>query len=129
MNDVYNLIESIFTWIVEYGILLIELIGVGVLIFTIIKSLIGMIRKDKRVRINLAEGIALAVEFKMGGELLRTVIVRDWEELLILGAVILLRAALAFLIQWEIRMYKKHEMPLGERWHDVKHREQEKREE
>ena len=34
--------------------------------------------------------------------LLRTVSVRDWNELLILGAVILLRAALTFLIHWEI---------------------------
>ncbi|MBR4895119.1 MAG: DUF1622 domain-containing protein, partial [Clostridia bacterium] len=33
---------------------------------------------------------------------LRTVSVRDWNELLILGAVILLRAALTFLIHWEI---------------------------
>jgi uncharacterized membrane protein len=60
------------------------------------------------MRLELAEGIALALEFKMGGELLRTVIVRDWTELLILGAVIALRAALTFLIQWEIRLEKKN---------------------
>jgi len=110
MEKTYLLIEGIFTWIVQYGILVIELIGVGVLVFTIIKALVRMIKKDKRVRLDLAEGIALALEFKMGGELLRTVIVREWQELLILGAVILLRAALTFLIQWEIRLYKKHDL-------------------
>ena len=110
MEKTYMLIEGIFTWIVQYGILVIELIGVGVLVFTIIKALVRMIKKDKRVRLDLAEGIALALEFKMGGELLRTVIVREWQELLILGAVILLRAALTFLIQWEIRLYKKHDL-------------------
>ena len=45
----------------------------------------------------------------MGGELLRTVVVRQWSELLILGAVILLRAALTFLIHWEIKNEKKQE--------------------
>lgn len=44
----------------------------------------------------------------MGGELLRTVIVREWNELLILGAIILLRAALTFLIQWEIKIERKN---------------------
>ena len=38
---------------------------------------------------------------------LRTVIVRTWDEILLLGAVILLRAALTFYIQWEIRIEKK----------------------
>ena len=51
----------------------------------------------------------------MGGELLRTVIVREWSELLILGAVILLRAALTFLIQWEIRNEKKEDEALREK--------------
>lgn len=107
MEKTFELIEGIFRWIVQCGILLVELIGVGVLVFTVIHALVQMIKKDELVRLNLAEGIALALEFKMGGELLRTVIVREWQELLILGAVILLRAALTFLIQWEIRSHKK----------------------
>ena len=107
MEKTFELIEGIFRWIVQCGILLVELIGVGVLVFTVIRALVQMIKKDELVRLNLAEGIALALEFKMGGELLRTVIVREWQELLILGAVILLRAALTFLIQWEIRSHKK----------------------
>lgn len=51
----------------------------------------------------LAQGIALSLEFKLGGEVLRTVIVREWSELAILGAVIVLRGALTFLIHWEIK--------------------------
>ena len=39
----------------------------------------------------------------MGSEVLRTVVVREWEELGILGAVILLRGLLTFLIHWEIK--------------------------
>nr|MCR5515284.1 DUF1622 domain-containing protein [Lachnospira sp.] len=48
-----------------------------------------------------------ALEFKLGGEVLRTVVVREWAELGILGAIILLRAALTFLIHWEIKNEKK----------------------
>ena len=55
----------------------------------------------------IGKGIALSLEFKMGGELLRTVVVREWKELVILGAIILMRAAMTFLIQWEIKNEKK----------------------
>ncbi|HCW22328.1 MAG TPA: hypothetical protein DGX96_01255, partial [Lachnospiraceae bacterium] len=48
-------------------------------------------------------------EFKMGGEVLRTVVVREWSELGILGAIIVLRAMLTFLIHWEIRNEKKEQ--------------------
>ena len=105
----YKEILEFFDIGVYYIILLIELVGIGVLIHTVVKALLGLFRGRDRIRLDLAEGIALALEFKLGSELLRTVIVRDWEELLILGAIVLLRAAMTFLIQWEIRIEKKHE--------------------
>ena len=64
-------------------------------------------RDNRHLRLKLAEGIALSLEFKMGSEVLRTVVVRDWEELGILGAVILLRGLLTFLIHWEIKNEEK----------------------
>lgn len=94
--------EILFEEIVSCGILLAEFAGVSVLVITLIRSFYGWCRKDTKVRLPLAEGIALALEFKLGGEVLRTVIVRQWSELMILGAIIVLRGALTFLIHWEI---------------------------
>ena len=106
--ETYQKILEFFDIGVFYVILLIELIGIGVLVYTVIKALVALVRRHERVRLDLAEGTALSLEFKLGSELLRTVIVREWEELLILGAIVLLRAAMTFLIQWEIRIEKKH---------------------
>ncbi|MBQ8351456.1 MAG: DUF1622 domain-containing protein [Clostridia bacterium] len=113
----YEKILQVFDAFVEYAVLLIELIGVGVILFSVGRALWGLWKRNRRVRLELAEGIALALEFKLGGELLRTLTVRDWNELLILGAVILLRAAMTFLIQWEIRLEKKSEQ---EEWEKKK---------
>ena len=107
MEAFYNVLETGFEWLISYAVLLIEFIGVAVLMVSVIRGVVGLIRKQDHVRLDLAEGIALSLEFKMGGELLRTVLVREWNELLILGAVILLRAALTFLIHWEIGMETK----------------------
>ena len=106
---IYGTIENIFMQIIQYGILLIEFIGVCVLFWAVIRAVITLFRHGDKLRLELAEGIALALEFKMGGELLRTVIVREWSELLILGSIILLRAALTYLIQWEIKIERKQE--------------------
>ncbi len=96
-------VEAIFQLIVQYGILLLEFAGVAILLSTTVKSIWGCLCHDSRVRLTLAQGIALALEFKLGGEVLRTVIVREWSEMAILGAIILLRGALTFLIHWEIK--------------------------
>jgi uncharacterized membrane protein len=108
MEALFHELEHHFTILVEYLVLLVEFIGVIVLMGAVIKGVIDILRKNEHARLNLVEGIALSVGFKIGGELLRTVIVRDWDEIILLGAVILLRAAMTFLIQWEIRLEKKN---------------------
>ena len=101
--EAFHMIEEIFEIFVQYSILFLELAGVLILIITAAKSLYGWFKKNEHVQLSLAKGIALALEFKLGGEVLRTVIVREKSELIILGAIILLRGALTFLIHWEIK--------------------------
>ena len=116
----FKKISEIFDIGVNYLILLVELIGIIILIYAIVSAVIGLIKRQPHTRLKLAEGIALSLEFKMGGELLRTVIVREWNELLILGAIILLRAALTFLIQWEIKIERKNGNMSDSQLHDIK---------
>ena len=51
--------------------------------------------------------MALGLEFKLGSEILRTVVVRDLSEIATVAAIIALRAALTFLIHWEIKVEKE----------------------
>lgn len=101
--ELYNSIEEVFSVFVNYGILVFEFIGVMVLLVTALKSVKGIIKREEHVRLDLAQGIALSLEFKLGGEVLRTVIVRTKSELVVLGEIIVLRGILTFLIQWEIK--------------------------
>ena len=101
--NLFHMVEGTFQLVINWSILLIECIGVFVLLTTIIKSFIGYVRKCDYVRLELAQGIALALGFKLGGELLRTLLVREWKDLLILGAIIILRGAMTLLIHWEIK--------------------------
>ncbi|WP_426348153.1 DUF1622 domain-containing protein [Alloiococcus sp. CFN-8] len=80
-----------------------ELIGVIIIIISGIRGVIGYLRNDPFTRLNLAKGMAMGLEFKLGSEILRTVIVHEFSEIAIVGAIVILRAALTFIIHWEIK--------------------------
>ena len=108
MAELVESLEMIFKYVVEICTTCLELAGIIVLVSTAFICFIKWLRRDREnIRLDLAQGIALALEFKMGGEVLRTVVVREMGELLVLGAIILLRAAMTFLIHWEIVNEKK----------------------
>ena len=60
-------------------------------------------RKPDNLKFQLANGLALSLEFKMAAEILKTVLIRDLQELMVLGAIIILRALLSFLIHFEMK--------------------------
>lgn len=93
-----------------------EIIGICIVIIGSIKVLLRyfkIFRKKGSERQNaviaLGRSLSLALEFKMGAEIVNTVIVRELKELLILGIIIVLRAILAILIHWEITTEEKEE--------------------
>ena len=106
--------EHILHNLAELSALTLEFIGVLIIIVGSTKSLIhlaqGLIRhRTINIVVELGKTLALALEFKMGAEIIKTVIVHDLSELAVLGIVILIRALLAFLIHWEMKMEDKHE--------------------
>ena len=101
--------EEIFREVVEILIIPIELIGVLIILVAAIKNFIGYIRRKKGVRLALAQSLETALEFKLASEILRTVVVQEWEEIALVGAIILLRAALTLLIHWEVKNEMEHE--------------------
>jgi len=100
-------LNSLLDYIVEYGILIFEFIGVGIIIGTSLISFYKYITRKPDTRIYLGKGLAMGLEFKLGSEILRTVIVREWKEIAIVAGIIILRAALTFLIHWEIKEEEK----------------------
>lgn len=99
-------LEHLLHYIVEGGIILFELMGVFVLILAGIRGIYDYLAKNPKLRLNLANGMALGLEFKLGSEILRTVVVREVSEIITVAGLIALRAALTFLIHWEIKVEK-----------------------
>lgn len=103
VGELFNWLEQLVTWLAEYAIVLFEIVGIVTIIVAGVQGVAGLFRRDPLTRLKLAKGMAMALEFKLGGEILRTVVVREFSEIMMVGAIILLRAALTFLIHWEIK--------------------------
>ena len=85
-----------------------ELVGIVIILLGTARALFRMVRNSRRpsafnVRVGLGQSLVLALECKMGAEIIHTVIVRDLKELATLTVVILIRVLLAVIIHWEIR--------------------------
>ena len=103
------LLEHGFESLVRILILLIEFAGIVVIVISMVRGFISYLHKGEHTRIDLAQGIMLGLEFKIGSEVLRSVIVTSWEELGRLAAIILLRSLLTLLLHWEISEEEKRE--------------------
>ena len=109
----YEHIEIAFHYLIKYGVVLLELIGTIIILYSGICAVVQLLRgKKDGIRLSLAQGIALALEFKLGSEVMRTVILDEVNDLIITGAIVLMRAAMTFLIHWEIKNEKadQHEL-------------------
>ena len=108
------MLEHVVELFLEILIPVCELMGISIVAISActafwqyIKSLIKGIHCN--VKFQLANGLALSLEFKMAAEILKTVLIRDFGELLVLGAVIFLRALLSLLIHFEMRHAGEHQ--------------------
>ena len=104
MNEI---LESVFHIIVEYGILILEIVGAAIILIAGIKGIIGLLKRERSFKIELAEGIASALGFLLAGEALKTIIAPDWQEIGMTCAILLMRAAMSVLIHWEVSNEKK----------------------
>ena len=105
MLAVLEYIEETLSPIVVHSL---DLIGILIIIYGSIKALTiffkdGMNLSNSLVKITLGEALSLSLEFKLGAEIIKTVIVRDLNELIILGFVVVLRIVLTLLIHWEVK--------------------------
>lgn len=109
MTEFMNGFEYMLNVVIELSIHILEFMGVATILVGAVRAVYELFRRHPGVRLKLAESMALALEFKLGGEILRTVQVRDWSEIAIVGAIILLRGVLNLLIHHEIRVEEERD--------------------
>lgn len=85
-----------------------EFMGVFIITFGALKAFVKYARiwfnfSDDNIKLEFAKALALGLEFKLGAEILKTLMVRTLSELIILASIVILRVILTFVIHWEIK--------------------------
>ena len=107
-----NFLENAIQTVLPYIINILEIMGIAVVTWSGFYAFFGYLKdiithKKGDFMIKFSEGLATGLEFKMAAEILKTVLIKEMSELMVLGAVILLRAFLSVLIRFEMRHKKK----------------------
>ena len=110
-NIIFQYKEILYN-LAEIAASTLEFVGILIIIIGSFRALVRLlkcfIKKEPfQVVVDLGKALSLALEFKMGAEIIKTVIIHNLEELAILGVVIVIRALLAFIIHWEIKLERK----------------------
>ncbi len=107
-----RLIELVLPTIIAF----LDLIGIFIIASGALKAfyyyLNHIIRKNRyNYKFMLLQDMATGLEFKMAAEILKTVLIRSLDELVILGAVIMLRGLMAFMIHFEMKAERAGDLP------------------
>lgn len=110
------ILEQVIEWILPTIIAFLDLIGILIITSGALKAfyyyLYYIVRKNHcNFKLMLLQDMATGLEFKMAAEILKTVLIRSLDELVILGAVILLRGLMTFMIHFEMKA-ERVESPL-----------------
>jgi len=106
------MLEHLIEFIVPNIAHVLELIGVFIVAYSALKAFFKYAIRffkfsDETIKIEFSQALAMALEFKLGAEILKTLVIRTKEELLILASIVVLRAALTLIIHWEIESDSK----------------------
>ncbi len=118
-----ELIEEIVSHFIGYVVPFVELAGAVVVTVGAIRLLWSYARagfpqvpaRVARLRMQLGQSLVMGLEFQVAADILRTAIAPTWNDILELGALILLRAALNYFLEREL-------VALDHEWH-VAHEE------
>ncbi|MDW5299917.1 MAG: DUF1622 domain-containing protein [Sedimentibacter sp.] len=106
------MLEHLISVIVPNIAHILELIGVFIIVYSAFKAFVRYALRfftfsDETIKIEFSQALAVALEFKLGAEILKTLVIRTINELIILASIVILRAALTLIIHWEIESDSK----------------------
>ncbi len=105
--------EKIIHSVIKYTAMFIELWGVLLILFAVFQELYKAIFKfnlnlNKIIKDQaLNQGLAVALEFLLAAEILKTLIVRNYSQIIEVGALVIIRILIAVMLHWELKQKRE----------------------
>ena len=106
----FETIEKIFERSLYCAITVVEIVGALIILFYALKALVLLLQKKHGAcRNSLTVGVTTGLNFLLAGEILKTIIAPDWNEIGMTCAVLVMRAGMSLLVHWENKMEESGE--------------------
>lgn len=107
------MIDIFLETVIPYITSTLELIGVIIIVIASFRSVIKFCSNkfdfdDDNIGVGFAKAMSLSLEFKLAAEIIKTVIIRDLDEFVILAAVAILRVVITIVLHWELKSGTKN---------------------
>ena len=93
--------------ITNFMIYILELVGLFIILYSSAMTFSRFLKlkynqTSTDIRIRLGRGISFALMFYLAAEILRLILIREYKDLFIVGAIIVLHVIVTVLIAWEV---------------------------
>lgn len=93
--------------ITKFMIYILELVGLFIILYSSVMTFSRFLKlkynqTSTDIRIRLGRGISFALMFYLAAEILRLILIREYKDLFIVGAIIVLHVIVTVLIAWEV---------------------------
>lgn len=98
--------------VAKLSMYLLELLSVIIIVYSTFVAFYKLFKHQSYARVYLLHGQSVGLTFKLGAEILRTVVARDINDIWEVALLIAIKAAMVLLIEWELKgieaSYKEH---------------------
>lgn len=109
LSQATYLFHIFVTDIATIAVNLMELLSVVIIVYTAGNAFYKLLKRKDYARVYLLHGQSLGLTFKLGSEILRTITVRNMDEIWQIFLLIIIKACMALLIAFELRSAEKEE--------------------
>ena len=102
IEEITEAFKEVVSHVAEISVNFMELLSICIIVFTTFVAFFKLLRHEKSARVYLLHGQSMGLTFKLGSDILRTITVRNMDEIMQIAMLILIKAAMTWLIHWEL---------------------------
>ncbi len=96
----------------------VEIIGAIIIVIGTIKAIYHLFQnkfdfRNEDLIVEIASALSLALEFILAAEILKTLVINDMQQLLLLGVLLILRIIITFVLHWELNHIEENQRRNG----------------
>lgn len=103
MSETTHFVHLFVIDVAKLSMYLLELLSVIIIVYSTFVAFYKLFKHQSYARVYLLHGQSVGLTFKLGAEILRTVVARDINDIWEVALLIAIKAAMVLLIEWELK--------------------------